>query len=301
MQGYLNGSAPADRNKAAMSMLTNGLPHSIVIGDTSYQLNRLGVLGMQLSVAADLYSVAHAASQAEVDRAAGLLVHSVAQNFLDEGYASGIADLMRAIDDSDRYGESYVRNLTATAAVPFSVGMTQLAKTVDPYAREARTLTDAMLAKIPFASESLKARRDIWGEKVPNNEFVGVYARDVQNDPVNQALMRVGTFPDFPERRIRNVQLTDEQYDEYQQIFGRLTKRALANVVRMPGFEQQPLGVQEELLKKTWEDGSAGTRKQAQDRMMMMYPKIYQDSMNLKIDKATSGTPTAQARRAGLR
>src|ERR1700675_2708077 len=161
MEGIVNKSAPSDRREAAMSLLVNGLPHSIRIGDASYQLNRLGVIGMQVSVAADMYGAAQQMAKGDLEKTGALIVHSVAQNFLDEGYASGISDLLKAVDDSDRYGDAYVRNFASTALLPYSIGMAQIAKQVDPYARQARTLMDAIKAKIPFESETLFPRRDI--------------------------------------------------------------------------------------------------------------------------------------------
>lgn len=292
MQGWLTRSAPADRNEAAMALMEDGLPHSIKIGGMAYQLNRLGVIGMQLAVAADLYSVAHLAGKGEFATAGGALVHSIAQNFLDEGYASGIADLLRAVEDSDRYGESYIRNFIATSAVPFSVGMTQVARTIDPYQREARTLADAMLVKIPGASMGLKARRDVWGEMIPNNEFRGVYARQVQNDPVNHALIGLGIFPGQPDRKIRGVDLTDAQYDQYQQYAGRMSKGALTQAMR-GNFASLPIGRQEEIVRKTL----AEQREQAGIIMMTKYPRIMQAANQAKQARATSGSPKSIARR----
>ena len=84
----------------------------------------------------------------------------------------GPSDLIRALTDHERYGPGFVRNFLSSF-MPFSVGMSQIARTIDPYTRQARTITDAMLRKIPWASEELYPIRDIWGEPMPNKRSCG--------------------------------------------------------------------------------------------------------------------------------
>ncbi|HEV2674165.1 MAG TPA: hypothetical protein VGV37_06445 [Aliidongia sp.] len=277
-EGLITPSAPTDPKEAAMSRIVNGAPHSLRIGNISLDLSRLGPLGMQVGIAADLYHFVHAIGREDAGKVASLLAHSFAQNFLDESFMKGPADLLKAVEDSDRFGAAYVRNFVATAAVPFSVGMAQIAGQVDPYAREARTTLDAMIAKIPFASETLHPRYDIWGQPVLNREYVGVYSQRVSSDPVNQALTKLNIFPSRPERKIRGVQLTEQQYDDFSRISGRMSKAQLDQFIRQPGFQSIPETAQAETIHSMLNR----SREAAADWVMIHNPQIMQDAIKAK-------------------
>ena len=76
--------------------------------------------------------------------------------------------------------------------------------------------------------------------------------------------------PAWPERKIRGVQLTDSQYDDYARIAGRMAKLQLDRIVPSPGFSQMPETVQREVIQKT----ISGAREVARTQVMMRNPEI---------------------------
>lgn len=278
MEGLVTPSEPSDPKEAAMWRRVHGMPHSLKLGDTSVDLSRLGVLGFQVGIAADLYHAASVIGKEDKYKIASLLVHSFTQNFLDEGFMRGPSDLIKALDDNDRYGEAYWRNFVSTVAVPYSVGMSQVARQVDPYSRQARTTLDAIKAKVPWWSETLMPRRDIWGEPIPNREWLGTYTQQVSNDPVDKALMDAGVYPAQAGRKIRGVQLTDQQYDDYVRLSGRMAKMQLNSMVNMAGFDTLPVGVKQTMIR----DVINSSRENARSLVMMSNPDIIQKATDLK-------------------
>lgn len=281
-EGLITGSEPDDFRKAMMLRMTGWQAHSVKIGDTYYAANRLGVLGMALGIAADLYDVAHKAASEDLSTATAAAVHAFSQNILDESFMRGPSDLIRALTEHERYGPAFVRNFLSSF-VPFSVGAAQIARTIDPYTRQARTITDAMLRKIPFESERLFPYRDIWGEPMPNHESLvpgvtAIYESRVNNDPVNQRMVALGMGATQPPRKIRGVALTDGQYDDYSRIAGRLAKTRLDRIVTAPGFSQMPEIAQREVISKT----ISGARRAAQSLVMMRNPEIIQQAITAK-------------------
>lgn len=127
------------------------------------------------------------------------------------------------------------------------------------------------------------SKRDVWGE--PNGTE--------HDDPVDRTLRRVGIAVAIADKKIRGVELTDAQYDTYQQISGRMMKMALSTVIRTPGFERLPLGRQEQILRDTM----AAQREQARIIIMMKNPDIPLRAQQLKRTEAAIGTPAAVARR----
>lgn len=290
-QKVLSGSGPKDPKEARVWMMAGNQPHSIRIGDTWYQVNKLGPIGMLASISADLFDVAHEAEQGEFTKAGAHLLHAITQNVLDESAMHGPAEMLKAIETPDRYGESYIRNYLA-AFVPFSVGMGQIARAEDPYQRDTRTMIDTIRNKIPghldsYFGNELAVRRDIWGEPLPSRQALGgagisaIYEQKVNSDPVNQAMWKVGAFPGTVQRKIRNVELTPDQYDDYQRLAGRMAKMRLDKMVISPQFQQQTPSVQHDWMMETIKQ----SRTAASEMIMHKNPEIIRQAHDLKTAK----------------
>ncbi len=284
-EGYVTGSEPKNREEAAIWRQVYQA-HSVRIGDVWYAMNRLGPMGMLLSTSADLYEVAHQAEKGEFAKAAAHLQHAITQNILDESFMRGPSDLVKAIEDPVRYGGGYIRNFLASF-VPYSVAMGQMARASDPYSRDARTVADALYAKVPGLSQSLKPRRDVWGEILPGREALigagvtAIYEQKINNDPVNVALMQLGIHVAHPERKIRNVELSPEQYDDWQRLAGRLAKNRMDAIVRSPSFMSMPPSIRHDLIEQQLRE----SREVARNMMFMKYPSILVDAQHVKMEK----------------
>jgi hypothetical protein len=285
-EGFASGSGPKDRNEAMMWRLAGNQAHSVRIGDVWYDVHRLGPLGMLMGVAADMYEVAHLAGRQEYLEAAAHLQHALTQNILDESMMRGPADLLKATEDPGRYGAAYIRNFLSSF-VPFSVGMAQMARASDPYSRQARTVVDALKNKVPGLSQTLLPRRDIWGEPMPNKEALGVaglsaiYAQRMSTDPVNLALLDLSIYPAAVPRKIRNVDLTDQEYDDFTRIAGRMTKMRLDAIVKSHDFATWPNHIKHDIIEQTIKMN----REVARGLMFAKYTHILEDATDLKTDK----------------
>ncbi len=285
-EGYASGSGPKDPRESAMWRLAGNQAHSVRIGDVWYDIHRLGPLGMLMGIAADMYEVAHLAMTDEFADAAAHFQHALVQNVLDESFVRGPAELIRAVEDSDRYGPQYIRNFLSSF-VPYSVGMAQVARASDPYSRQARTVVDAMKAKVPGLSESLLPRRDIWGEPMPNRETLGapgvsaIWMTHVSHDPVNIALLNLGIHPAQVGRKIRNVELTDQQFDDFARIAGRMTKQRLDVIVRSPDWATWPQHIQRNVVEEVIKQ----SREAARGLIMMKFPQVVRDATAARLEK----------------
>ena len=171
--------------------------------------------------------------------------------------------------------------------MPYSVGIAQLARATDPYSRQARSVVDAIKAKIPGLSESLYPRRDIWGEPMPNKDALvaagvtAIYEQRMSRDPVNLALLNLGIHPAAVERKIRNVDLTDDQYDDFQRVAGRMAKMRLDAIVNSAQFRSWPPQVRHDVMTETIRQ----SREAARGVIMMKYPNILATATKAKLDK----------------
>jgi hypothetical protein len=292
-QGVISGSGPKDRNEAAMWRLAGNQAHSVRIGDTWWDMHRLGPLGMLLGISADMYELAHKVEEGEYLDAAQHLQHAITQNVLDESFMRGPASLIQAVEDPDRYGQAYIKN-TLASFIPFSVGLSQQARAMDPYTRQTRTVVDAIRQKIPghldtlFGAE-LFPHRDIWGEPMPNPDalikagLTAIYARQMSNDPVNKAMIELGIGPAPVARKIRNVDLDDKQYDDFARLSGRMTKQRLDVIVRSADWNSWTPSIKGTIVQEVIKQ----SREAARGVMMMKYPQIVRDATQAKRDAFT--------------
>lgn len=282
-EGMASGSGPSNPKERAIWIAAGNQPHSIKVGDMWYDIHRLGPIGQVFSIGADLHDVAQVAEKGDMAATATSLVHAISQNVLDESFMRGPSELIMAASDSERYGPSYVRNF-ASSFLPYSVGMSQMTRATDPYMRQTRTLTDAIMAKIPGQSEKLMPRRNVWGEPMESRSVLGVpglsaiYETKVNNDPVDKALLSLGFYPSTASRKIRGVQLDEKQYDDYAKLSGQLMKQRLDGVVNQNGFENLPDGKKFEVMNKIIHTA----RENARTAILAQYPDIMQKAVEQK-------------------
>jgi len=280
-EGLMTGSGPSDPGKRAVWRQVYQ-PHSVRIGDLWYDVHRLGPLGVLASAAADMHDVAHTALKGDMEHAAAMFMHAVTQNFLDEGFMRGPADLIKAVEDSQRYGDRYVRDFLSSF-VPYSVGAQQVARSVDPYSRQVRSFMDAVRNKLPWDSRSLLPRRGPWGDPLPNAEGLGhmtaIYMKHHSEDPVNIALLHLGIGVAPPQRRVMNVKLTDDQYDDYSRLAGRMAKQRLDVIVRSQEWSAFPPATQRDVIQTTIRQ----SRASAAGLLQMKYPDLAVKARDQKI------------------
>ncbi len=266
-RGLITGGGPKDARQRALLYATGWQPYSVKIGNGYYSYSRVEPLATLLGVPADMYEIGNDSSDTGLESALGMVVASVAKNAASKTSLTGLADLVEAVEDPDRYGRAWIAKMAGTA-VPNVLA--QAARVEDPYLREARTITDTIKSRVPFLRETLLPRRDIWGEPIKLDGAFGpdlvspIYETQLKNDPVNQALLRIGYFPSTLSRKIGGVQLSDKQYDDYQRIAGRLAHTALVQLVGIPSFALLPAFTQRETVERTVDASRAMARQYLQ-------------------------------------
>jgi hypothetical protein len=284
--GDMTGAAPADPKERAAWRALGKQEYSIKVGNTWYAYNRLGVISKPLGMAADLWQVGEQLESHGISQVAAAIGISISRLFLDESSMKGLSDALDAAENPKTAGVKWAHDFVSSLVVPFSQATAMVAHHVDPYEREARTTLDAIKAKIPWLSESLAPRVDVFGQLVPQRSTLGdagitaIYTSRETNDPTIKklaAMQQAGlpVWPSMPERQIKNVALTDEQYTAYAQLSGRAMKKQLDALVNTPGFDRVPPGVQVQAIHENIE----AARERARSLMQMQYPDLFQKAL----------------------
>ena len=108
-----------------------------------------------------------------------------------------------------------------------------------------------------------------------------IYMQRMSHDPVNIAMNDLGMHPGAVERKIRGVQLTDHQYDDFARIAGRMTKMRLDAIVHSPNFRSWPNHIKRDVISEVLKQ----SREAARGMLMIRYPQIVQDAVKARLDK----------------
>lgn len=293
MQGNLTGGGPSDPKEKALMRMTGWQPYSVKIGNMYYSYEWFDPFATIIGTSADMAEISNRGVQDDegVEKIAGATAASISKNLVSKLSLRGVSDLLNVVTDPDRYGDKYIQNF-ASSFIPSFVGT--IARTNDPVLREARTTLEAMKARVPGLKEDLFPKRDIWGNLTVSQGSAGpdmlspIRQSAIDKDPVNQRLLNVGMFPSKLSRKIRGVELTDKQYDDYAKIAGRMAKMRLNNYVKIPGTANLPAEIQ----RKTMQSIVDNSRESARTIIMMNNPNIYKQAAQNKMSALKKTTPS---------
>ncbi|WP_164855670.1 hypothetical protein [Bordetella avium] len=205
MSGVLTGRGPSDRRERQAMERSGWQPYSIKVGDRYFAYNRLDPIGTSLGLSADMVEILanmdddEALGDAEVERTQAAIVMSIANNVMNKTYMSGLAELVTAMSDPQRYGEGYFQRF-AGSLVP--AGVATAARATDPYALEADTMLERIRSRIPGLTKDLPVRRDLWGEPIAYRSGLGaiydavspIYSRREKPSPIDKEMLRLEAF-----------------------------------------------------------------------------------------------------------
>lgn len=193
-QGHLTGGGPREPNQRKALEATGWKPYSAVIrnddGTTTYlPFNRLDPMGMLMGIAADIteITVTYPERADDAENVALAAVMAVANNLRDKTYLQSLNSTIDAFSDPERSMSRWLGQI-GESLVPGSSALRMYANQ-DPYLREARTLLDHVLDRMPGFSEKLPPRRDPFG--YPVRVQTGLVFQDNADDIVDAEQIRM--------------------------------------------------------------------------------------------------------------
>lgn len=238
--GLITGGGPADGNAKAIKLADGWQPYSFKVGDKYYSYQRLDPLASTIGVAADYVDKQSAMTDRQRDESAMVLTASIIQNLSDKTWLSGMSDLIAAISDPMRGGPAFIRKTAAGVATPAAMG--QLARTLDDTPRETKTIGEAIQARIPGLSDSLRPRLDAWGRPMHKEGGVGpnivspIYLSTERQEAINREALRLNLKLSEPSRMVGGKRLGDEQFHQYRMLAGQMTARTFGELIASPEY-----------------------------------------------------------------
>jgi hypothetical protein len=265
--GYVTGRGPRDP-ALRREWLESHQPYSLKVGNQWVSLNRLGPHGDMIGMAADFASMAGELSEIDAMQVAAAAALSVSNNMLSKTYVTGVAEIMEAINSPVDKAEHAIRRLTVSLLPGVGAsGLRQVARGLDPTVKDARSMMDEMLSRIPGLSSQVPPRLNLWGEPITLEGGLGpdlvspLYTKSAAPQPVSDEMVRQGIAVSMPARAIDGrapserdplreprasdgVPLTDEEYQTYVKLAAGHglapgmppLKDALATLIASPGY-----------------------------------------------------------------
>lgn len=265
-QGILTDGGPSDPKQREVLEMTGWKPYSIKVGSEYIPYRKyMSALGPLVAGVSDMYAVGHHLSEEGLTKGAAAALFGFAEVVADETWMRGLADFIDAARHWDRDGGKFLRNFSMNF-IPFSVGLRQVASMTDPVWRSVRSEMDALRAHIPGMSQTLHPIRDIWGEPMRGGTMMSW--SPAVNDPATIALQKAEYYPARLPRKIRGVELTDQQYDDFTRIAGRDAKMRVNAMISNPGFNLIPQQHRQEMLRDVFA-GKSSSKEMAETVIMM--------------------------------
>jgi hypothetical protein len=153
-------------------------------------------------------------------------VLAISENTVNKTFMTGVADFMSAMTPSPTQ-ESDLVGFSARASGglnPFSGLMRDARKVQDPLMREAFTYVEKLRNGVPFLSDDLSPRLDLYGEPITYQQvFNPWFVSSGETDPV---ILHIGDLAQStqesvitkPKKTINGVALTSSEYYKYLEL-----------------------------------------------------------------------------------
>jgi len=166
ISGAITGGGPNNEEERKLLEATGWRPYSIKMGNEYVSFQRLDPFATFLGLAADLGESARRMDRDEdqkVMAGLGAIALAIQKNVVNKSYMAGLERVMEAINSPERFLPKLLKSQIASY-VPSVIG--QAVPTIDPETREARTIMDSIMRKVPGMSGFVDKKRNVLGESV---------------------------------------------------------------------------------------------------------------------------------------
>jgi hypothetical protein len=238
--------------------------YSIKIGDKWYPYHRLSPFSEWFVTAGLMAEAIKNEDEKTMDKLMMNTVFNLSGNLFEKSFATGLNDLMSALTGQEYERERWLQNFIVGSTYPTLMG--NITRSKDPVVRQASSIKETYMSRTPFLSEKLPARRDVFGEPItrPGSGLARlispVIPSEVTQDIVRSELKEVGVVMGFPDKSALGFKMSDEEYRDFQIIAGRLTYKAMFNVVTSPQWDQMSARQKEETANRIIREVRTNTR-----------------------------------------
>lgn len=163
--GYITGRGPTDPKLREAWLAAGNQPYSIQVPGARPVSYPTEPFAMTIGALADTVDLMKFAKEEDSGQLALGYALGAGHAFLSRTYMQGLAQFMDAVQNPDREGAAWVRQLATSLAVPRIAGDATAA--LDRWQRAHYDVMQSIETRIPFLREGLEPLRDRWGDPIP--------------------------------------------------------------------------------------------------------------------------------------
>jgi len=254
-QGILTGHYSTDAATRNREIASGIPPMSIKMGDRWVSYDRIEPLSTVLGLVADSMKALKEGKMKGEGVGVSNVFKIVGQNFLDKTFTEGLGKAMLAVQEPDRYLESYLVSLT-NPVVPAIVN--QIARLEDPIRREVKDpemqqwILNNLKSRLPGLRETLPEQVNLLGQTQQMGR--GSVLTGIQVTPAaREATQAIFDNPylkmDRMDRKIGGIELTGEQYADLENRVGDSLNNVAGILINNPGFQALSRPMQARMFK----------------------------------------------------
>ncbi len=251
-EGLVTGGGPKNKFEREEKMRTGWQPYSFHIGDKYYPFGRFEPMGSILGLAADFYEIQEQVEKDDKFNISAGIAGAINNNISNKTFMQGFSNVSDFISDPGKYGERTIQNVLGSAIPNISAGT---ARATDEYIRETRSLLDKYISRIPEVSKILPYKLDIWGDPIKRpgtavTRFLlpGQISRE-KGEPIDKELEKLKLNLGYPPKKIKDVELTTEEWQQQITDFGQPAKKELNRLVTHPRWNELDDELKEKKIK----------------------------------------------------
>jgi hypothetical protein len=239
IQGRITGGGPSYNDELNKAKLWNASPdwqpYSINIGSTEepqwIELKKLDPHGFLFGIVGDIYEMQQYIGDTkdpELTKLTAMVVASFSNNVMSKTYMMSLSETLNIFDGSAKpyQIDQFLQNRVASL-VPYSQFSYQLNQDMDDSARELRTLTDKVKARI-YGMNNAAVKHDwLTGEDVGTPEYMLGFVRQKKVDSgehkaakVYSELRNLNHAFVGPQKKIGDITLSPEVFQRYNELVG---------------------------------------------------------------------------------
>jgi len=304
MEGRLTGGGPTDSDLKAIQYRQKWKPYSIKFGDRFVSIQGLEPFSTMMMIMGDIGDVMSTglAKGEEIEELMAKAMASIGYALTNKTMMQGFANFIDTIRNPEYKGtktfEQFISSAVPTVVSTINKGY------VDPVLRDVRSTLDAIKARTPGLSKTLKPKRNLWGQKIINSGALGpdiispFYTSLYDPNPVDEELWalraKITKHPDviqFSNAPSGSpIELSDDQRDWYHKRAGELSLEKLNFLIVK---NNKVWELQKKMKGKEWaiekiRNEVRVARKRA-EKELLIHPEYGKELMNqilqLKFDK----------------
>lgn len=254
-QGLVTGHYSSDPATRTSQMASGIPPMSFKMGDRWVSYDRIEPFSTVMGLVVDTMNAFKEGRIKGESPSVGNIFKIVGQNFLDKTFTEGLGKAMLAVQEPDRYLESYLVSLT-NPVVP--AVLNQIARLEDPIRREikdpdtANWVLNNLKSRLPGLRETLPEQVNLLGQTQQMGRgsiLTGIQITPVEREVTQAIFDNPYLRMERMDRKVGGLELTGEQYADMENRAGDQLNRVAANLATNPGFLALSRPMQAQLVK----------------------------------------------------